>query len=143
MSAANYNDAGGRLIRRSLPSILLVDPDLASAQALTQPLAGQFITAIVPSGQAAGAALSHLLPTFVVTELDLPDGSGLELIRALRNSPATQRILLIALTRRATVNDKIAVFQAGADDFLVKPITPDAFATHMRLVARFDRVFPR
>jgi DNA-binding response OmpR family regulator len=46
----------------------------------------------------------------------------------------------MAVTHRSLVGDKIAALQAGADDYLVKPVSPDQFDTHVQLISRFRRV---
>ena len=123
-------------------AVLFVDSDLESAQRLAHTLRGRYATATVPSIRQARSAMSLRMPDLIVTELDLPDGSGLDLFATLRNNPATRHILLMAVTHRRAVQDKIAAFQAGCDDYLVKPVDPDQFETHVLLVSRFRKIIP-
>lgn len=126
--------------RPGLPplTVLFVDPDRASAERLAGVLAGGTV-AVVPTVQAAWAAMQARLPDVIVTELDLA-GGGIEFLGSIRNTPATRHILLMVITNRTLVGDKIAAFQAGADDYLVKPVDPHEFETHLLLVSRFRRV---
>ncbi|HEY7834830.1 MAG TPA: response regulator [Ktedonobacterales bacterium] len=126
--------------RPALPplTVLFVDPDRASAERLARALAGATV-AVVPGVQAAWSAMQTRLPDVVVTELDLPSG-GIEFLASIRNTPTTRHILLMVVTARTLVGDKIAAFQAGADDYLVKPVDPHEFETHLLLVSRFRRV---
>jgi PleD family two-component response regulator len=121
-------------------AVLFIDPDVASAERLARPLRGRYATAIVPSAQAAQTAIHVRMPDLVVTEIDLPDANGLNILSRLRTSPETQHILLIVVTSRTSVNDKIAAFQAGGDDYLVKPVDPEKFETHLMLISRFRKV---
>ncbi|HEY7780286.1 MAG TPA: response regulator [Ktedonobacterales bacterium] len=123
-------------------AVLFVDPDMAAAERLASGLRGRCPVAVVGSGQAAQAAIAQRIPDLIVTELDLPDANGLELIKRLRSTPATRHVLFIVVTRRTAVRDKIAAFQVGADDYLVKPVDPDQFETHMLLVSKFRKVIP-
>ena len=123
-------------------AVLFVDPDLESAQLLARTLRGRYATATVPSIRQARSAMSIRTPDLIVTELDLPDGSGLQLLAGLRNNPATRHILLMVVTHRRAVQDKIAAFQAGCDDYLVKPVDADQFETHVLLVSRFRKIIP-
>lgn len=127
-------------MRQALPplAVLFVDPDRASAERLAGVLAGSTV-AVVPSVQAAWAAMQTRLPDVIVTELDLA-GGGIEFLGSIRNTPTTRHILLMVVTTHAFVGDKIAAFQAGADDYLVKPVDPHEFETHLLLVSRFRRV---
>lgn len=134
-----FSRAGGG--RAALPplAVLFVDPDRASAESLARALPGGTV-AVVPSAQAAWSAMQTRLPDVVVTELDLPGGGAIEFLASIRNTPATRHILLMVVTNRTLVGDKIAAFQVGADDYLVKPVDPHEFETHLLLVSRFRRV---
>ena len=134
--------ASGRQ-RQSQPlAVLFVDPNIEAAERLASPLRARWAIAIVPSAQAALAAMQLRLPSVVVTELDLPDQSGVELLAHIHNTSMTHNVLLMVVTGRASVRDKIAAFQAGADDYLVKPVDPQQFETHIYLVSRFRSVIP-
>ena len=120
--------------------ILIVDPDRDGARMLAQALRREHAVAVVGTVEAALRAIAVRVPTILVTALALPDGSGLKLIETLRAGPTTRHVLLVALAERPSVNDKIAVFQAGADDCLVKPVDPRAFADHLRRLSSFRQV---
>lgn len=139
MNSGDVNESASRAAQPPL-AILFVDPDQAGAQRLAHALHGQYVVAIVQTLVAARAAMVQRLPDLVVTELDLPDGSGIDLLSSLRTSPATRHVLLMVVTRRNLVGDKIVALQAGADDYLVKPVAPDQFDVHVKLISRFRRV---
>jgi DNA-binding response OmpR family regulator len=121
-------------------SVLFVDPDIGSAQQLATPLRHRCAVAVVGSVREAMEAMQVRLPTMVVTELALPDADGVKWLSMLHQSQVTHEVLLMVVTWRSTIRDKIAAFQAGADDFLVKPVDSDTFATHFGLLSRFRQV---
>ena len=123
-------------------SVLIVDPDVEAAWRLAVALAPNII-AIVESARAAFDAIQLRMPDLIVTELDLPDMPGAEFISRIHSTPATHNVLLLVATRRTAVSDKIAAFQAGADDYLVKPLEPQQFVAHAQLVSRFLQVIGR
>lgn len=123
-------------------TVLIVDPDIEGAQRLAAALAPNLI-AVVDSARAAYEAIQAKMPDLIVTELDLPDMSGVEFIARIHSTPATRNVLLLVATRRTSVGDKIMAFQAGADDYLVKPLDPQHFVTHAQLVSRFLQVIGR
>jgi two-component system, OmpR family, KDP operon response regulator KdpE len=131
----------GRAGRRAW-TVLIVDPDVEGARRLAVSLAPN-IVAIVGSARAAFEAIQSRIPDLIVTELDLPDMPGAEFILRIHSTPATHNVLLLVATRRTAVSDKIAAFQAGADDYLVKPLTPQQFVAHAQLVSRFLQVIGR
>jgi DNA-binding response OmpR family regulator len=140
-------DISRRLTRNVPPernalSVLFVDPDIQFAERLASVLRGRCAVAIVPTAQAAMAAMRTRIPTLIVTELDLPDRSGLDLLTALHAAPATRNVLLLVVTGRRGVGDKVAAFQAGADDYLVKPVDPYRFETQVQLLIKFRQIFP-
>jgi CheY-like chemotaxis protein len=128
---------------RTPPHVLFVDPDVAGAQRLAEVLRSRYRVAVVASAQEAWATVQAQLPAVVVLELDLPDASGLQLLATLQQTPATRHVLLVVLTTRNAIRDKIAAFAGGADDYLVKPVDDQTFLTHLQLVLRFRKVLCR
>jgi two-component system OmpR family response regulator len=70
----------------------------------------------------------------VLLDLGLPDGSGLDLLRALRRQG--DRRPVIVLTARDQIRDRIDGLNAGADDYLVKPFDLDELNARIAAVAR-------
>jgi DNA-binding response OmpR family regulator len=70
----------------------------------------------------------------VVLDLGLPDGSGLDLLRRARRRRITTPVLVA--TARDRVADRIAGLDAGADDYMVKPIDLDELAARLRAIER-------
>ncbi len=128
----------GRGRARAPLFVMMVDPDEERARLLAGYLAGAQIMIV---GSIAGAidALNQRVPDLIVTELDLPDADGVGFVRKIHDDERTRHILLVVLTRRNAIRDKIAALQAGADDYLVKPIDPEQFIMHIRAVSRFRR----
>jgi DNA-binding response OmpR family regulator len=122
-----------------LPAVLFVDPDLVGARALTDTLAARYAVGVAGSLAAAYQALAVIVPTLLVCELTLPDGDGLTLLQQMRAAPETRDVLLMVVSQRRSPTDKIAALRAGADDYLVKPITPEIFANHAARLLRFRR----
>lgn len=71
----------------------------------------------------------------VVLDINLPDGSGTDLLRAMRR--AGRNVPVLMLTAQFSVDDKISAFSLGADDYLVKPFD------HRELEARLHAMFRR
>ncbi|HJV94454.1 MAG TPA: response regulator, partial [Albitalea sp.] len=70
-----------------------------------------------------GACLAREMhPDLVLIDMNLPDMSGLTLIRRLRDDPATQRLRCIALSADAMREQIDAALAAGFDDYWTKPI---------------------
>jgi DNA-binding response OmpR family regulator len=122
-----------------LPAVLVVDPDSASANTLASALSARYAVGVAGSLAAAYQALAIMIPALIVCELSLPDGDGLTLLQRLRASAETRDVLLMVVSQRRSVSDKIAAMRVGADDYLVKPVTPEVFANHAARLLRFRR----
>jgi DNA-binding response OmpR family regulator len=122
-----------------LPAVLFVDPDMAGARALTDTLAARYAVGVVGSLAAAYQALAVMIPILLVCELTLPDGDGLTLLQQMRAAPETRDVLLMVVSQRRSPTDKIAALRAGADDYLVKPVTPEVFVNHAARLLRYRR----
>ena len=70
----------------------------------------------------------------VVLDLGLPDGSGIDLLRRARQRRIATPVLIA--TARDRVADRIAGLDAGADDYMVKPIDLDELAARLRAIER-------
>ena len=89
----------------------------------------------IADGAAAIRDQTFLCSDLVVLDLMLPKVPGLDVLRAARSQGV--RTPVIVLTARGTVPDKLEGFEAGADDYLVKPFAMD------ELLARIDAVHRR
>ena len=115
--------------------ILLVEDDTALASAVCSYLeAKAFVVDVAPGLGDARAALSGVQYAAVLLDLHLGDGDGLSLlptVRALRERP-----IVIVLTARDQVTDRIRGLDAGADDYLIKPYDPAELLARLRAVER-------
>jgi two-component system response regulator QseB len=88
----------------------------------------------VASCEDARAALHASSFDAIILDLMLPDGSGLDILRELRNRQDPTPILL--LTAKDTVADRIGGLDSGADDYLGKPFDLDEVAARLRAISR-------
>jgi len=120
--------------------ILLIEDDAMIGRALKAGLIqdGHAVDWVQTGNAARSAWLSpssELVPyDAVIVDLGLPDGSGLDLIRQAR-ARKTRSAILVA-TARDRVNDRIAGLDAGADDYMVKPIDLDELSARLRAIDR-------
>jgi pilus assembly protein CpaE len=71
-------------------------------------------------------------PDLVLLDIMMPDVDGYEICRKLRTGPATADIPVIMFTARDRVTDRVAAFQAGADDFITKPVHPTELVSRVQ-----------
>jgi CheY-like chemotaxis protein len=78
---------------------------------------------------AAEKALAEEEPAMIVLDLNLPDGSGLELTRKLKSEPRTASIPIVACTAAVMPADEDEARAAGCDAFVAKPIDLRQFSS--------------
>jgi two-component system cell cycle response regulator DivK len=81
------------------------------------------------SVSAAEQALTEEQPAMIVLDLNLPDGSGLDLTRRLKAHPLTASIPILACTAAVSQSDEKRALEAGCDAFVAKPIDMGRFTT--------------
>ena len=110
---------------RETPLVLVADDeeDIRALVAFRLKRAGyEVITAA--DGEEALLLTTTRLPDLVVLDMMMPKATGLEVTRSMREHEATKAIPVILLTARAQEGDVISGFEAGADDYVKKPFSP-------------------
>ena len=115
-------------------SILVIEdePSIAEVISLYLSRAG-YLVQTTADGEEALAILEKHIPELVVMDLMLPGMDGYTLTRWLRER---SNVPIIMLTARREVMDRIAGLEMGADDYLVKPFSPQELVSRVRAVLR-------
>ena len=118
--------------------VLIADHDIVLLQALRARL-GQsgYIVDALRDGSSVVRAMTHCAYDLVIMEVMLPDIDGLSLIRTLRARPCDVPILII--TARHGLSDRIEGLDAGADDYLIKPLQIPELEARIRALLRRRR----
>ena len=115
--------------------ILLVEDDLRLAETLAEALSDQLYTVdIAANGLLAWDYVKNLDYDLVLLDVMLPELDGITLCQQLRSQGYRMPILMI--TARDTVSDKITGLDAGADDYIVKPVDLGELLARIRALLR-------
>lgn len=82
----------------------------------------------------------ELQPQMMILDWNMPEMSGPDLVRALRQTRIGQTIYMILLTHRGDEEHLVEAFEAGADDFIAKPLRPRVLAARLRAGLRVVRL---
>lgn len=120
------------------PLVFLVDDERTTLAALEAILRRAGLrTASASTAFTALIAIRTLQPDLILLDMNLGDGSGLDVCRALHGSPETAAIPIIFVSIDHDTTTKVRGFEAGAVDYITKPIAADEVLarvhTHLRL----------
>lgn len=87
-------------------------------------------------GAAFWPAVDRELPRLVLLDLMLPEESGMEILRRLRENPRTAQVPVILLTAKTAEYDRVRGLDAGADDYVPKPFGVMELLSRIRAVLR-------
>jgi CheY-like chemotaxis protein len=116
--------------------ILVIDDNEDSAESLSMLLrVGGHSVRTAFRGESGLEAYANFDPELVLCDIRMPDMSGYEVARRIRDRPGGAAPFLIALTGFGTEADRESSAEAGFDRHLVKPLDPEALAKFLQLAA--------
>lgn len=119
--------------------ILIVDDEPANLALLRQILSPEHALVFARNGAEALAATAKHHPALILLDIEMPDMDGYTTCRKLKQDPATESIPVLFVTSLSEAGDETAGFEAGAVDYLIKPVSPPVVRarvrTHLSLVS--------
>jgi len=125
---------------RRAVSILVLADDRRIGESMAAVLGSMASVVVALSWEAAVAASEARRQDILLFDYDRQESPGWPILTRLHATPSLRHTLLLVLTMRSGVNDKIAAFESGADDYLVKPITAEQLRYHVQRLSRFRQV---
>ncbi|MGA1373849.1 MAG: response regulator transcription factor [Flavobacteriales bacterium] len=122
------------------PTILLVDDEPDILELLAYNLAKEGFTVHTASNGREGLALAkELVPDVILLDVMMPEMDGVEACTEIRNDRTLDHSVVAFLTARGEDYSQIAGFEAGADDYIMKPIKPKVLVSRVKaLLRRFE-----
>lgn len=119
--------------------VLVVDDDIVVPMLIAMGLEAVDVIEASRSSEALQIAAA-VCPDAIVVDRTLPDGDGLDLVRALRAGSATTDVPIVLVTGGHDEALRSEVLRAGADEYLPKPIDPLALESLLRELLAVDAV---
>jgi putative two-component system response regulator len=125
---------------RSSSRVLVVDDEPAIAELLRRLLVKDGYTVdVFTDGQEALHALPTLRPHIVLLDVNMPGLSGIDVCRRLKQDPAHRLTPVVMVTGQTHRDVRLEGLEAGADDFLGKPVDPQELIIRVRSLVRIKR----
>jgi putative two-component system response regulator len=129
-----------RRVPLSPATILIVDDLPGSARLLDRLLEGEgYRITMVHDGAQALAAVTAEHPDLILMDVMMPTLDGFETCRRLKNDPATRLVPIVLITSLQDSRDRIKGLDAGADDFVIKPVNAPELKARLRSLLRIKR----
>ncbi|SFU27963.1 HD domain-containing phosphohydrolase [Pseudoduganella namucuonensis] len=115
------------------PAILAVDDETTNLQLLRQILQERYRLLFAKDGPRALELAAKEQPDLILLDVMMPDMTGYEVCRRLKADPATSAIPVIFVTALTDATDEVDGFEAGAVDYITKPVSPAVVKARVQL----------
>ncbi len=124
------------VVNEKLQAIIVEDDDLVRRLLRKWIEKSGFDVREASDGAEAMKLLAEQPAKLVVTDLEMPNVDGIQLIEWMRGQPELQFTYVLMLTARATSADMVRVLDAGANEFITKPVQREEFLARLRAARR-------
>jgi len=126
--------------RHPVTRVLLVDDEAVVAEVLRRLLVREGYTVdVCHDGQSALNAMSSVRPHVVLCDVNMPGLTGIDVCRRIKGDSNYRLTPVVMVTGQAQREARLQGLEAGADDFLAKPVDPQELLTRVRSLVRIKR----
>jgi two-component system cell cycle response regulator len=117
--------------------VLVVDDILSNVKLLEAKLSAEYFEVVSAfNGVECLAKIDEALPDIVLLDVMMPGMDGFEVCRRIKGNPKTAHVPVVMVTALDQPTDRVAGLEAGADDFLTKPVDDAALFARVRSLVR-------
>src|ERR1700755_311183 len=117
--------------------VLVVDDILSNVKLLEAKLTAEYFEVMTAfNGAECLAKMEQIVPDIVLLDVMMPGMDGFEVCRRIKSNPKTAHVPVVMVTALDQPSDRVAGLDAGADDFLTKPVDDSALFARVRSLVR-------
>src|SRR5579871_5953383 len=117
--------------------VLVVDDILSNVKLLEAKLSAEYFEVVSAfNGPECLAKMEQAMPDIVLLDVMMPGMNGFEVCRLIKSNPKTAHVPVVMVTALDQPSDRVAGLEAGADDFLTKPVDDAALFARVRSLVR-------
>lgn len=120
--------------------ILIVDDNPINVAILEEMLSDEYCLGIATSGEAALEEARRFQPALILLDVVMPGIDGYETCRRLRATPGQRGTKIIMVSAQDMVTERLQGYEAGADDYIIKPFEPEELLAKVRVYLRLQSV---
>jgi DNA-binding response OmpR family regulator len=118
--------------------ILIVDDDKVVQKIVKRSLESEGITVrSALNGEDCLAEVYKSPPDIILLDVEMPGLSGYEVCHQLRENPRTSDVPVVFISSHSSLRDRMQGYEAGADDYLVKPFDPEHLMAKIRVLIKY------
>lgn len=118
-------------------TILSIDDDKFIHKLIGRVLTEEYNTVFASNGDEGVKMAQEILPDVIITDVEMPGQNGYEVCDKIRSNPLTANIPVVFLSSLDSVREKLKGYDAGADDYLVKPFNESELKNKISVLIRF------
>ncbi|WP_193771218.1 response regulator transcription factor [Candidatus Magnetaquicoccus inordinatus] len=118
--------------------ILAVDDEAMNREILREALEEEYVIECLADGPSCLAAVKERLPDLILLDVKMSPLTGLEVCRQLREDEDLPHIPIIFVSALGSLEERMAGYQAGGDDYLVKPFAIDELSSKIALLLEYS-----
>lgn len=137
-------ESRGREVSRPWPKVLVVDDGAAHRELIEACLAGvECDVRLAEDGPSALQAIESSPPDLVLLDVEMPGMTGYEVCRRIKAEPDLRLVPVVMITALDDTDDRVEALEAGADDFLAKPVEQVELVARVKSALRLKSVYDR
>lgn len=120
--------------------ILVVDDDELNREVIKEQLHEKYVLAFATNGKEALDLLVTFWPDIILLDIMMPGIDGYEVCRKIRADNRFSFIKILFISAKSTIDERLEGYEAGADDYLTKPVSQDELVAKIKVFLRLKRI---